>query len=130
MCIHRQGSLKISGQKAQPQITERIDNALKVNHLVRENRALHEKLERRGKAGDLLGQSEAMGRIFFLVVNSTAEYPSLGELVRHLVTQVGAISRLPLAVVALDVNGPRAKIEPQLKALGITTLTASGPEGD
>ncbi len=26
--------------------------------------------------------------------------------------------------------GPRAKIEPQLKALGITTLTASGPEGD
>ncbi len=26
--------------------------------------------------------------------------------------------------------GPRAKIEPQLKALGITTLTASGPEGE
>ena len=26
--------------------------------------------------------------------------------------------------------GPRAKIEPQLKALGITTLIASGPEGD
>ena len=26
--------------------------------------------------------------------------------------------------------GPRAKIEPQLKAIGITALTASGPEGD
>ena len=26
--------------------------------------------------------------------------------------------------------GPRAKIEPQLKAIGITGLTASGPEGD
>lgn len=54
--------------------------------------------------------SADQGRIFFLVVNSTAEYPSLGELVRRLVTQVGAISRLPLAVVALDVNGPRAQI--------------------
>jgi predicted Zn-dependent peptidase len=26
--------------------------------------------------------------------------------------------------------GPRAKIEPQLKALGMTSLTASGPEGE
>lgn len=50
------------------------------------------------------------GRIFFLVVNSTAQYPSIGELVRHLVIQVEALSRLPLAVVALDVNGPQAKI--------------------
>ena len=50
------------------------------------------------------------GRIFFLVVNSTAEYPSMSELVQRLVTQVSAISRLPLAIVALDLNGPRAKI--------------------
>ncbi len=50
------------------------------------------------------------GRIFFLVVKSTAEYPSMSELVQRLVTQVGAISSLPLAVIALDVNGPRAKI--------------------
>ncbi len=50
------------------------------------------------------------GRIFFLVVNSTAEYPSLSELVQRLVTQVGPISKLPLGVIALDLNGPRAKL--------------------
>ena len=44
-----------------------VDNALKVNALVRENRTLHEKLERRGRSGDLLGQSEVMRHIYFLV---------------------------------------------------------------
>ena len=50
------------------------------------------------------------GRIFFLVVNSEAEYPSVGELVRHLVIQTEAISRLPMAVIALDVREARTKI--------------------
>lgn len=54
--------------------------------------------------------SADQGRIFFLVVNSTAEYPSMAELTQRLVSQVKPISKLKLAVIALDVNGPRAKI--------------------
>jgi uncharacterized membrane protein YgcG len=51
------------------------------------------------------------GRIFFLVVSSTAEYPSIHELARHLVRQVQPISRLPVGVIAIDVKGPRVSIE-------------------
>lgn len=51
------------------------------------------------------------GRIFFLLVNSTAEYPSISELARHLVTQVAPLSRLPVAVIALDVKGARVSIQ-------------------
>lgn len=54
--------------------------------------------------------SSDQGRIFFLVVNGTAEYPTMAELVHRLVRQVEPLSRRPLAIVALDVNGPRAKI--------------------
>lgn len=51
------------------------------------------------------------GRIFFLLVNSTAEYPSISELARHLVLQAGPISRLPVAVIALDVGSSRVSIQ-------------------
>jgi DNA-binding NtrC family response regulator len=44
-----------------------VDNALKMNALVRENRSLQERLERLNKLEELVGQSEPMQRIFFLV---------------------------------------------------------------
>jgi DNA-binding NtrC family response regulator len=44
-----------------------VDNALKVNALVRENRALQERLDRQGRRGELIGTSEAMERVYFLV---------------------------------------------------------------
>ncbi len=50
------------------------------------------------------------GRIFFLVMNSNALYPSLPELTARLVRQVRTLSKLPMAVIALDLNGPVAKI--------------------
>lgn len=56
-------------------------------------------------ASDVYASSK--GRIFFLVVESTAHQPSLEELTRRFVTQVQPLSSLPLAVVALDLSGPR-----------------------
>jgi len=50
------------------------------------------------------------GRIFFLVMNSNALYPSLPELTQRFVRQARPLSKLPLAVIALDFNGPVAKI--------------------
>ncbi len=51
------------------------------------------------------------GRIFFLVVKSTAQYPSITELARHLVRQVKPISSLPVAVIALDVTTRSVSIQ-------------------
>ena len=40
-----------------------------------------------------------------------------------------AAQYLDLGAATIVIVGPRAKIEPQLKAIGITTLESSGPEG-
>ena len=55
--------------------------------------------------------SADQGRIFFLVVNSTAQYPAMDELVKRFVTQVRPLSKLPAAVIAFDVHGSRAKLD-------------------
>jgi DNA-binding NtrC family response regulator len=47
-----------------------VENALKVNALTRENRALQERLERMVKLDRLIGQSEPMQRIYFLVTRA------------------------------------------------------------
>ena len=54
--------------------------------------------------------SADQGRIFFLVMNSNALYPSLPELTSRFARQVGTLSKLPVAVIALDLNGPVASI--------------------
>jgi uncharacterized membrane protein YgcG len=54
--------------------------------------------------------SSDKGRIFFLLVNSAAEYPTVSELVQHFVRQVEPLAKAPLAVIALDKNGSRVKI--------------------
>ncbi len=54
--------------------------------------------------------SADQGRIFFLVMNSKALYPSLPDLAARFVRQVGALSNKPLAVIAVDFNGPVATI--------------------
>ena len=50
------------------------------------------------------------GSIFFLVIDGKADYPTLADLTQKLVNQVKPLSKLPLAVIALDVNGPFVKI--------------------
>lgn len=59
-------------------------------------------------ASDIYASSE--GRVFFLVVKSTADYPPLDALLGRFTSQVRPLSKLPVAVVALDVTGPRAAI--------------------
>lgn len=46
--------------------------------------------------------AESKGRVFFLIVKSTARYPELPKLADALASQVGALSKLPLAIIAWD----------------------------
>lgn len=48
--------------------------------------------------------SANQGRVFFLVVNSKGPYPTLNQLVTRLQAQVRPLSKLPVAIVALDVG--------------------------
>lgn len=57
-------------------------------------------------ASDVYVENE--GRVFFLVVKSAGEYPSLDQLVKRFVGQVRPLSKLPSAVVALDLSGAAA----------------------
>jgi hypothetical protein len=49
-------------------------------------------------------------RVFFLVVNNHALSPDLGQLVTRFVGQVRPLSKLPVAVIAIDVGRNMAQI--------------------
>lgn len=60
-------------------------------------------------ASDIYSANE--GRVFFLVVKSNADYPRLDALVNRLANQVRPLSKLPLAVVGLDLGRWSATID-------------------
>lgn len=59
-------------------------------------------------ASDLYASDK--GRVFFLVMRSTRPYPTIEQLQQRFLRQVEPLSRLPLAVIVLDLSGPRSAI--------------------
>ncbi|HEY0880934.1 MAG TPA: TPM domain-containing protein, partial [Archangium sp.] len=59
-------------------------------------------------ASDIYASNE--GRIFFLVTKTAAPYPSPSDLAKRLHRQVGPLSRLPVAVVTVDLAELRGEI--------------------